>query len=318
MIGFFFNPTIKCGLKYPAVDQFINLNQGGNAPHNQSNQMSTKHNTIGKGSIQRNVNGGIDKYYTKPFIAEYYNHIIQNLYDCDAHKIIEPTAGNGAFLSVFQTVEAYDLEPGGPDIIQKDVFTLMTEDVQNSICIGNPPFGMNGSMAIKIMNHLMANQAHAICFILPRSFKKQSMQNKLDINYHLVFENDVIDDAFVVSGTTHHVPCVFQIWERKVKHRVITEAETCEWLTFVKPEEGEYAIRRAGGRAGRLLQGINHAPSSTYFIKIAHQDVLKAIQLMNLDVASYTAGVRSISQNEIRVQINHIMRILTNECNPGN
>ena len=267
-----------------------------------------KHNTIGKGSSQRAVNNGLDKFYTKQHIADYYSHIVLDRYGKDV-TYIEPTAGDGAFLKVLPNIQGYDLLPEREDIIEMDIFKNTHFDT-NTVAVGNPPFGMNASLAQAIFNHIASFKVKAICFIVPKTFKKESMHGKLDENYHIVFEQDVIKDAFIVDGKNKHVPCVFQIWEYKKRKREKEEKTQCKWIEFVEKDVADIAVRRAGGKAGKLLDGLNHSKESTYFIKTNHNMVSKAIQLINLEMVDNTAGVRSISKDELCKEINRVMEVL--------
>jgi len=267
----------------------------------------SKHNTIGKGKSERAVNGGLDKYFTKKYIADYYANIVLERYGKDT-QYIEPTAGNGAFLGILPKCRAYDLLSDNPIVEQANVFDLHFNNTD--VIIGNPPFGMNASIAQKIFNHIADFNVKAICFILPKTFKKTSMHNKLHLNYHLVFEQDLINKAFSVEGADYNVPCVFQIWEYKAKARVVKSLPKTDWITFTTKDNADIAIRRAGGKAGQILEGIEHSESSTYFIKLNHRSALTALRFMNLAVVDFTAGVRSISKTELINEFNKAMEIL--------
>ena len=80
--------------------------------------------------------------------------------------------------------------------------------------IGNPPFGRQSSLAIKFIKNLV-NIAIVCLFILPKSFKKDSMKKHFPLEYHLIFEFDLPENSFIVDDKEHNVPCVFQIWEKK-------------------------------------------------------------------------------------------------------
>jgi hypothetical protein len=189
-----------------------------------------------------------------------------------------------------------------------DVFdNTFTED---NVIVGNPPFGMNASLAQSIFNHIASFKVKAICFIVPRTFKKASMHNKLDKHYHIVFEQDIVANAFTVEGKDKDVPCVFQIWEYKNKKRTIIEKQDCIYFEFTTREEADLAIRRAGGKAGQLLIGVDHSETSTYFIKSKHPMLSKAIMLIDLSVVDNTAGVKSISKNELCEEVNKVMHLL--------
>ncbi len=58
-----------------------------------------------------------DKFYTKPeVIKKCIRTLNLNEFDC----IIEPSAGNGNFLSFLPHYFAYDIEPENSDIMQMD------------------------------------------------------------------------------------------------------------------------------------------------------------------------------------------------------
>jgi len=58
------------------------------------------------------------------------------------------------------------------------------------IVIGNPPFGKNSSLVINFFNK-SAEFADVITFILPKTFKRVSIQNKLNLNFILIYNEDI-------------------------------------------------------------------------------------------------------------------------------
>ena len=123
----------------------------------------------------------LDQFYTKPEVAE----LCCNLMDFSKYnKILEPSAGTGVFLELLPEDKriGIDLEPKHPEITKQDFFLYKgTED----LVIGNPPFGRVSSLAIKFFNHA-ATFADTIAFIIPRTFRRVSVQNKLNLHFHLV------------------------------------------------------------------------------------------------------------------------------------
>jgi predicted RNA methylase len=254
---------------------------------------------------ERAVNGGNDEYFTKPEVAvkliktlkPYVKSIKDTLY-------IEPSAGAGSFVNalVGKQVMAYDLEPKHVGIIKQDWFTVKVESDKHKVVVGNPPFGFAASVAVKFFNH--ASQfADVIAFIVPRSFQKDSIKNKLSLNFHLKYEQVLCkeDSTFITDLTSHYVPCVWQVWVRSNKPRVLNiPSIENEWVEFTTKDKATHAIRRVGGKAGKLLEGLDHNKSSTYFI---NEKVVGAIKhIINADFSSVvnsTAGVRSISKREI-------------------
>ena len=132
-----------------------------------------------------------DKYFTKPSIVD------QCLKRIDLTKfdiILEPSAGCGSFHNKIPKDKgrACDISPDIPDVIELDFYAiekvinlldLTTAPDKRYLSIGNPPFGMNSSMAIEFFNGC-AKFSDEIAFIVPRTFRKDSVQNRLDLNFH--------------------------------------------------------------------------------------------------------------------------------------
>jgi hypothetical protein len=107
-----------------------------------------------------------------------------------------------------------DILPEQPNIIQQDFFDYSPpSNKTNILVIGNPPFGRVSSLAIKFFNH-SAKWANVIAFITPITFRKISLQNKLDNMFHLVYDEEIPNDPCCFSPQMM-VKCCFQIWERK-------------------------------------------------------------------------------------------------------
>jgi predicted RNA methylase len=107
--------------------------------------------------LKRNT---IDKYYTKESIVNLCLNSVKKYIEInDNDVIIEPSAGNGAFIPGIKNINSnyifYDLEPEHTDIIKKDYLTLDYSEFNNKYTnihvIGNPPFGRQSSLAIKFI-----------------------------------------------------------------------------------------------------------------------------------------------------------------------
>lgn len=269
------------------------------------------HNTFGKGSNQRAVNGGNDAYYTDPSYATHCCEVIRSkFYRYKIDHIIEPAAGNGSFVEGVslisrqgnkKTISMYDIDPKRPDIIKKDFFDVIIKP--NTLVIGNPPFGFGASLAIKFFNHAAKQKVKLISFILPRTFKKDSVKNKLDLNYTLIYEEDCPKNAFLLEGLRYNVPCVFQIWVYSEKKRAVEYWDVDnKWIEYTTADKADFCIRRVGARAGQILDGDPKIYSgvSTYFCKEKIKGVVKVLKNIDFsDVVNATAGVRSLSKREI-------------------
>ena len=249
----------------------------------------------------------LDQYYTNPDEAEKCVSELKRFIAANARQyVVEPSAGDGAFLGFFKNTIAVDLEPKNKGIIKSDFFKTSRESLNLPVksrvtVLGNPPFGFAGSLAIKFFNHAAA-LANTIAFIVPRSFEKNSIQNRLDLNFHLVYERVLSKNSFILHGEKYDVPCVFQIWVRQNHKRTVVTFNTSDF-SFVKKDAvkaGTFCSRRVGGRAGKVLEGTNHSESSTYFIHPHVKGVKRILESVDFsDTVVKTAGVRSLSKDEL-------------------
>lgn len=254
----------------------------------------------------------LDQFYTNKNISKKLLTKIDSLYGLNNFFLLEPSAGNGSFSEHFHKDSiAFDIDPKKTNIIQNDFLLVDKQYFSHStkpiFTIGNPPFGKNSSLAIKFFNKAAEFSEH-IAFILPKSFKKESVINKLNNHFHCVYEEDIEDNAFVFNGKKYDVPCVFQIWEKRDYHRISSKLKTTTQLfTFSTKDNADIAVRRVGGLAGKLIMDfINYQPPSHYYLKI-NNDINKdkVIQIISdsynelQQMAKNTAGNPSLSKGEL-------------------
>lgn len=248
------------------------------------------------------IKSELDQYYTKPVVAKYFSDIIKSKFG--ESSFIEPSAGMGAFSCNFTDIKSYDLDPKFEGCEYQD-FLKLEENLQGCVVVGNPPFGKCGSLAVKFINKCCQLNASAVCFILPKTFKKLKFQNKLNTHLHLEYEEDVEDNAFILEDSEYNVPCVFQIWVKKETLRAKFFVGENKWFKQVdKQIDCDIIVRRVGGRAGMVLPNDRiYSQSSTYFLKSLQQNTKQMFvscygEIKNM--ASNTAGVRSIGLDELQ------------------
>ena len=261
---------------------------------------------------------GKEKYYTSLAVVEKllvsYNKIIERN---DTDLWIEPSAGNGSFTSYLgdRNLVAYDIAPEADNIIKHDFFDLNLDIWSIPLhFIGNPPFGRQSSIAIQFIKRITAcEKTKSLAFILPKSFKKDSMKRYFPLNYHLEHEEDVDKDGFTMDGTNIDVPCVFQIWIKKDYEREKPVKLEPKGYKFTKKLQGRYALRRVGVRAGLILDMFLHPLSeiseqSHYFIKLNEGDekfIDKYNNAINFE-HNNTVGPKSISKQEFIQELNEL------------
>ena len=260
---------------------------------------------------------GLDKFYTIPVIAEKCLTSIGARYKwSDWGLVIEPSAGNGSFLTRIPTTKkvGIDISPEHKDIIKQDFLTYTPpSDLGNILVVGNPPFGRVSSLAIKFFNH--ASWADVIAFIIPRTFRRVSVQNKLNSNFHLVF-----DEEIPMHPCSFNPPmmakCCFQIWEKRTTTRPIVELSTThkdwDFLGFgpkdavgqpTPPTGADFAIRAYGGKCGEIVQtGLESLrPKSWHWIKsnMPTQTLVERMNALDYTLSLDTARQNSIGRGEL-------------------
>jgi len=262
----------------------------------------------------------IDKYYTSQNIVNKCIDLIKENINIQENDLcVEPSAGNGAFIniikSLFKNYKFYDLEPENSEIIKQDYLeydynTIIGEKFNKTHIIGNPPFGRQSSLAIKFIKK-SAEYGDSISFILPKSFKKDSLKKHFPLHFHLEHEYDLPKDSFIVDNKSYDVPCVFQIWIKKNTQRSVPKKLTPNKYTFVKKEiEHDISFRRVGVYAGKVDRDTEKKSfQSHYFIKFDNpltDGLFNKLSNINYSCKDNTVGPRSISKQELIKEFNKI------------
>jgi hypothetical protein len=256
---------------------------------------------------------GLDKFYTRTEIAEKCLNRIETYYKwSNWGLVIEPSAGNGSFLTKIPTDKkiGIDILPDHPDIIKQDFFTYTPPSgIGKILVVGNPPFGRVSSLAIKFFNHA-AVWADVIAFIIPRTFRRVSVHNKLNPRFHLIFDEEIPMEPCSFTPSMM-AKCCFQIWEKKPTERAIVEISTThndwEFLGFgpkdtkgqpTPPTGSDFAIRAYGGRCGQIITTELETlrPKSWHWIKC---NIKKDLLIERFAALDYTISLDTARQNSI-------------------
>ena len=263
-----------------------------------------------------------DKYYTITSVVDKYTEIIRNtiVIDYDNDICIEPSAGNGSFIrnikSLSKNYKFLDLHPEHNEIIKQDYLEFDYDKMvglgfDKKHVIGNPPFGRQSSTAIRFIKKSMY-YCDSISFILPRSFKKESLKKHFDLYFHLVYECDVPEYSFVVNNRKHDVPCVFQIWIKNTFKRTVPKKEIPYQYKFTKKEDDhDISFRRVGFNAGEICKiTTTKSVQSHYFIKFDEQltdKLVNKLSRIQFTCKDNTVGSRSISKQELIYEFNRCL-----------
>jgi len=266
----------------------------------------------------------MQKFYTKPKIARECSTLVKKYIDIDRKNdlIIEPSAGNGAFIpslkKLCKNTIFIDIKPDNPKITKQDYLTWSPSSASDISkyrkihVIGNPPFGFKGSMAIKFFKK-SARYADTIAFILPLSFAKKSMQHSIPLHFHLTYSWILPANSFKFHNEDVDIPSIFQIWMRKEFLRKEPPKISPSGYKYVKDfQQADVAIRRVGSNAGKIYTSDLHTRNhnSHYFIKIdnpSHIILLRNKKVIKNKAKAYVTGPLSISKKDMTKELNHTL-----------
>jgi hypothetical protein len=260
---------------------------------------------------------GKEQYYTPPSTAAL---VVDRLLDRSPHLIdaawLEPAGGTGTFIEVLRDrgvtdVESYDIEPHHDDVRQGD-FLDQTLRNKNYVAIGNPPFGRNNALSVPFFNKC-AQASSVICFIVPCSWRKWSVTNRLDLNFHLVDDYDldinyVNVDGETLSNNSHLRTCV-QTWERRDHPREVVRITDHGVVKKCGPEEADVALTIFGFSCGTVRTEFPRVPNTTQmFLKLCHSRALEALQHVDYSrFFNHTAYTQALSLQEINYLLNEYL-----------
>lgn len=259
-----------------------------------------------------------DQFYTKPETALDCIAYLKQHIQLDSFLWIEPSAGQGAFVHALETsgladncLLSIDIDPKYPGVQKQDFLKRNNRDLykrKNIICIGNPPFGKNSSLAIKFFNHA-ALFSQYVAMIFPATFEKTSVQNRLHKNMHLIASFKLPSCSFIFEGKDTSVPTVFQIWEkRETMRETVSSRLTHDLFDFVSSSDADFAIQRVGNAAGKIKNDTNVSTTAHYFIKVKEPWVKDIFTEIDWKTVKYnTAGNPSIAKPELILLFNKIV-----------
>lgn len=260
--------------------------------------------------MKRILKSSLDKFYTKSHLAKRLISAI-NLNEFDV--VVDPSCGAGAFYSNMnhKCKIGIDILPHIDGVISHDFLTWNYSDLigKKVLSITNPPFGKQGSLAMKFFKKC-AEFSDTIAFILPLSFAKPSVKNKIPQNFHLVYEEILDEASYLLDDEDYSVKCVFQIWKKSHKKRdKINSVKGLGFRYTKNPQEAHLSVRRVGVYAGKAFSDVNKSLQSHYFLVLDNGDFKdNLIQELNKKTwQDLTVGPRSISKSELNEVINSIL-----------
>lgn len=168
------------------------------------------------------------------------------------------------------------------------------------LIIGNPPYGKNSNLAVKFLNRALS-ESDEVRFVLPRTFRKPSVLNRIDSKAHLVKDVTVPDDTF--PGT---IRTCYQHWSVKKEDRKKIDVETThDDFEFVTVDKANLCIGRVGAGTCGIVFTKNFKErgiTSHYFIKTKNKEVKDRLVKLSekfREAGKQTVGMHSLSKHDL-------------------
>lgn len=258
---------------------------------------------------------GKEQYYTPDDTAEeVFKNLVALVPDLSSRTFIEPAGGTGAFINAalktgITEIISFDIEPHHPRVLKGD-FLLQSISAVDAITVTNPPFGRNNSLSVPFFNHSAKNSEY-IVFIVPRSWRKWTVQNKLDRRFELVRDDDLDINYVDVNGDhgykKNNLRTCIQYWKRSPdKLRQIYGVHDMGVIKKCSYDEADVSLTIFGYSCGSLKTEFPRKPNTTQmFLKLNHPKALEALQ--NVDFSrffNHTAYTEALSIVEINFLLN--------------
>lgn len=196
---------------------------------------------------------GTEQYYTPLSTAIECVKDMKVLLQDTPDLWIEPSGGTGNFIEalissgVFSSnIISWDILPLHPLVKPTDDF--LTENLsyitsgKRVVAIGNPPFGRCHSLSVKFFNKL-ADYCNYIGFIIPVSWRKWSILNRLDTRFHLALDQDLkINYLGDNVKSNNRLNTCFQVYERRSENRKKVKIEDRGYVTKVSQQEADVSL----------------------------------------------------------------------------
>ena len=256
-----------------------------------------------------------DQFYTKPEIAKQCLDKLSEYVDVDLFDVfVEPSAGTGSFFNLLPHNKriGIDIEPKCEGLTQGDYLEWSPPPNKKIMVVGNPPFGTKNKYSVQFFNK-SAEFADIIAFIIPRTWKRISTQNRLSLDFELLFNMDLPRNCFVPKITAK---CCFQIWVRtqSPREKIILPSSHPDFLLLpwgpkddnnqpTPNPDADFAMRAVGWGCGEMYTEnlLTLRPKSYHWIKACISvDLLKErFGMLDYSISKDTCRQDSLGKKEL-------------------
>ena len=260
---------------------------------------------------------GKEQFYTPPATAAWVVGRVLELAPESRNKVwLEPSAGSGAFIEALADVGisdvlAMDIEPAHPLVRKKD-FLTWRPTAKDVVAIGNPPFGRNNSLSIPFFNKC-AQFSSTIAFILPRSWRKWSVTNRISMDFTCISDEDLNINYVDVSGADvyarNNLRTCLQVWTRTSIPRERVRITNNGFVEKVSPQEADIALKVFGYGCGTVLTEFARVPNTTLmFLKVNDRRAVKVLREAPLEkYFNNVAYTEALAFTEVNDALNHAL-----------
>jgi predicted RNA methylase len=257
---------------------------------------------------------GTEQYYTpKDLASQLVELTLKTIPGAAEKSFLEPAGGTGSFIDALTqagitAITSVDKYPKHPNVIAADFLEWRT-DLTGVVTISNPPFGRNNALSVPFFNRAAEFSSH-IGFLVPRSWRKWSVQNRLEPSFHLVQDVDIAvqyEDVFGQKITKRNdLRTCFQIWEKRSELRQTITVPDNGFIQKTTPEQADLAIKVFGYGCGSVIHDFPRKPNTTLmFLKVLGESVKPWLKDLDYERFSInTAYTRALSFQEINFLIN--------------
>ena len=261
---------------------------------------------------------GKEQYYTPLDTALFcFDKIKPFLPDTQAITWLEPAGGKGSFIEIiyskgYTDVVSYDIEPKHKDVtLTHDFIKEDLGHLSNCITLTNPPFGRANKLSVPFFNKC-ALVSDLIGFLVPKSWRKWSVINRLDNNFHLV-EDVELDVDFLYDSdankSTGELNTIFQVWQRRDYKREKIKITDRGYITKTTPEMADVSLTIFGRGCGKVKTDFKRVSNTTQmFLKLNEpwvSDALKSVDFSRF--YNNVAFVEALSIQEINFLLNEFI-----------
>ncbi len=185
------------------------------------------------------------------------------------------------------------------------VADFMAETSRFDVVIGNPPYGRAASLAVRFLNKAF-ELSEDVRFVLPRSLRKASLTNRVNLNFSCVYDETLPLDTFLPD--TSNTKACYQVWAYQPRQKVKLITTHSDWtdLKWEQREEASLMIRTQGTRAGAMftaeeMKKYKCGEGHNHFIKASAEVVQRLLSLQDelIEIGKEANNQASIGRSQI-------------------